>query len=160
MSCTRSKYFLKTIGCQMNTFDSSIYEHILQQYGYTECQSLEEASIIIINTCAVRDKSVQKAASLIGQVAVLKKENPNILLCVVGCASELLHSKASQKKTIGFVYGALNSTSLPDAFYSFLSKKGFPTYFLKQSTNKVPVDQKILPTSLSFLDAILFAPIV
>jgi tRNA-2-methylthio-N6-dimethylallyladenosine synthase len=108
----------------MNSFDSSIYTKILFNYGFEEATEISEASIVLINTCAVRDKSVQKAASYIGEARHLKQENHSLIICVLGCASELLKN-SSHKKSVDFFCGALNSTEATDSFYTLLENKGF-----------------------------------
>ncbi|MDD4028331.1 MAG: tRNA (N6-isopentenyl adenosine(37)-C2)-methylthiotransferase MiaB [Caldisericia bacterium] len=124
MPFTKTKYFIQTIGCQMNSYDSSLYEDILQQHGMIPASTSQEADFIIINTCAVRDKSVQKAASAIGRIHHRKVKKPSILLCVVGCASDLL-AKLSHHNAIDYLHGALNSTQVDSDFLLFLKEQGF-----------------------------------
>ncbi len=126
MPFTKTKYFVLTIGCQMNTYDSSLYEKILQQYGFTPVSRMQNADLVIINTCAVRDRSVQKAASAIGRVCQWKRSKDQVLLCVVGCASDLL-SKLSHHNEIDYIHGALNSTLVDPSFSDFLESHNFHT---------------------------------
>ncbi|MCK5847807.1 MAG: tRNA (N6-isopentenyl adenosine(37)-C2)-methylthiotransferase MiaB [Caldisericia bacterium] len=108
----------------MNSFDSSIYLKVLTDYGFEETSEISESSIVLINTCAVRDKSVQKAASCIGEARHLKQEKPNLIICVLGCASELLKD-SSHKKKVDYFCGALNSSQADSSFYKLLDDKGF-----------------------------------
>jgi tRNA-2-methylthio-N6-dimethylallyladenosine synthase len=108
----------------MNSYDSNLYEKVLQQYGFTPVSRMQNADLVIINTCAVRDRSVQKAASAIGRVCHWKRSNAHLLLCVVGCASDLL-SQLSHHNEIDYIHGALNATMVDPSFTTFLENHGF-----------------------------------
>ena len=77
-----------TFGCQMNVYDS---EHLLQnlsQLGYRATEEQEEADIIILNTCSVRENAAQKVYSMLGRLKFLKRRNPALLLVVAGCVAQ------------------------------------------------------------------------
>jgi len=82
------KYYIFTFGCQMNEHDTETMAAILDMTGYTPAVTAEEADLVILNTCAVRKKPEDKAASLLGRFSALKKENENLVIAVGGCMSQ------------------------------------------------------------------------
>ena len=83
------KLFIQTLGCQMNDTDSKHIQAELEKHkGYSATQSIEDADLIIINTCSVREKPVQKLFSEIGQFNKKKKDGAKIGVC--GCTASHL----------------------------------------------------------------------
>ncbi len=82
------KYLLVTFGCQMNEHDSEVICSILESLGYTAVFTAEEADLIIINTCAVRQKPEDKVSSLLGKFSPLKEENKDLIIAVGGCMTQ------------------------------------------------------------------------
>lgn len=106
------KLFIETLGCQMNSRDT---EHIIAELNthkdYEPTQTLEDADLIIINTCSVREKPVQKLFSEIGQFSKKKKENAKIGVC--GCtASHLGEEIIKRAPSVDFVVGARNVSKI------------------------------------------------
>ncbi len=83
-----NKYYLITLGCQMNEHDSEVICALVENMGYIATTMPEEADLIIINTCAVRKKPEDKVASLLGKFASLKTNKPNLIIAVGGCMSQ------------------------------------------------------------------------
>ena len=81
-------FFIKTFGCKMNIRDSEIMAQKLGEHGYVESASLEDAALIIINTCSIRAKAEQKVFSLLGSLRKSKKQNPEMKICVAGCVAQ------------------------------------------------------------------------
>lgn len=82
------KVYIHTIGCQMNVYDAERIVRALAPAGYRETATLEEADLVIVNTCAIRDKAEQKAFSFIGRLARIKKKQPGLLIGVGGCVAQ------------------------------------------------------------------------
>lgn len=82
------RYYIVTFGCQMNVHDSEIMAGLLESMGYIPAQSLWDADIVLINTCTVRSKPVEKAFSYLGQLHKLKQRNPKMLIGVCGCMAQ------------------------------------------------------------------------
>ncbi len=80
--------FIHTIGCQMNVYDTDRIARALEPAGYRSTATIENADLIIVNTCAIRDKAEQKAFSFIGRLARMKREDPNLLIGVGGCVAQ------------------------------------------------------------------------
>ena len=82
------KLFIHTIGCQMNVYDSERIIRSLEPCGYQHTEQLEEADLVITNTCAIRAKAEQKAFSFIGRLARMKRQSPDLLIGVGGCVAQ------------------------------------------------------------------------
>lgn len=82
------KYYLKTYGCQMNELDGSQMGRLLARQGYAPTDDPEEASVILINTCSIREKASQKVYSDVGRFRSLKLKNPKLVLGVTGCQAQ------------------------------------------------------------------------
>ncbi len=84
-----AKYvYINTMGCQMNVYDSDQIRSRLAPMGYDSTDDLEQADIIIVNTCTIRDKAEQKAFSFLGRLAPLKVRNPNLIIGIGGCVAQ------------------------------------------------------------------------
>ena len=80
--------YIKTIGCQMNVYDSERIEDLLSPLGYEATSSLARADLIIANTCAIRAKAEQKVFSFLGRLARLKESKPDLLIGMGGCVAQ------------------------------------------------------------------------
>jgi tRNA-2-methylthio-N6-dimethylallyladenosine synthase len=79
------KYHIWTEGCQMNVADSQRVSSSLEHLGYSLTETIEEADIIVLNTCVVRQAAEDKAMGRVTSLAPLKKKNPNLVINVMGC---------------------------------------------------------------------------
>ena len=82
------RYLIKTYGCQMNVHESEKIAGQLRAMGYEECENAEDASLIVFNTCCVRENAEQHAYGNIGMYKKLKKNNPELILAVCGCMTQ------------------------------------------------------------------------
>jgi tRNA-2-methylthio-N6-dimethylallyladenosine synthase len=80
--------FIKTFGCQMNEHDSERMLALLEECGYQETARWEEADLILVNTCTVREKPEQKAYSIVGRFQQLKAHNPDAIIGITGCVAQ------------------------------------------------------------------------
>jgi tRNA-2-methylthio-N6-dimethylallyladenosine synthase len=83
------KYFIETFGCQMNELDSEKIAGDLRHHGMEPAMDASEADVIILNTCSVREKAVQKVYARLGEMKGKKSRRPEIVLGVVGCMAQL-----------------------------------------------------------------------
>jgi len=83
-----NKLFIRTFGCQMNVNDSQRMEEVLRARGYQLTSQPEQAQVILINTCTVREKSRTKALSALGRYARLKQDRPDLVLGLAGCVAQ------------------------------------------------------------------------
>ena len=104
------KLFIESYGCQMNFSDSEIVASILANEGYNTTQNLEEADLVLVNTCSIRDKAEQTVRKRLEQYNAVKKINPAMKVGVLGCMAERLKSKfLEEEKIVDMVVG-------PDAY--------------------------------------------
>ncbi|NOY68761.1 MAG: tRNA (N6-isopentenyl adenosine(37)-C2)-methylthiotransferase MiaB [Deltaproteobacteria bacterium] len=82
------KVYINTIGCQMNVYDSGRMVKLLSPMNYVPVDSFYNADLIIVNTCTIREKAVQKAHSFIGRLSGLKKKRPGLIIAVAGCVAQ------------------------------------------------------------------------
>lgn len=104
------KLFIESYGCQMNFSDSEIVASILNEQGYNTTQNLEEADLVLVNTCSIRDKAEQTVRKRLQQYNAIKKINPTMKVGVLGCMAERLKDKfLDEEKIVDLVVG-------PDAY--------------------------------------------
>ena len=83
------RFHVKTMGCQMNEYDSDFLAQSLIQNGFSRENEAHRADLILINTCAVRAKPEQKACSFLGRMAGLKEKNPELVVGMIGCLAQM-----------------------------------------------------------------------
>lgn len=104
------KLFIESYGCQMNLNDSEIVAAILSKEGYNTTHLLEEADLVLVNTCSIREKAEQTIRKRLQQYNHVRKINPNMKIGVMGCMAERLKAKfLEEEKMIDLVVG-------PDAY--------------------------------------------
>jgi tRNA-2-methylthio-N6-dimethylallyladenosine synthase len=82
------KLFIKTYGCQMNVYDSERMAETLQSEGYTRAETVEEADMVLLNTCHIREKASEKLYSDLGRLRPAKLANPDLKIGVAGCVAQ------------------------------------------------------------------------
>jgi tRNA-2-methylthio-N6-dimethylallyladenosine synthase len=82
------KLFIKTFGCQMNVYDSERMAESLGGQGYVETKSQEDADMILLNTCHIREKAVEKVYSDLGRLRKFKDAKPDLKIAVAGCVAQ------------------------------------------------------------------------
>ncbi|GGE24736.1 tRNA-2-methylthio-N(6)-dimethylallyladenosine synthase [Marinithermofilum abyssi] len=120
------KYLIKTFGCQMNVHDSETMAGILELMGYEPTETEADASIILINTCAIRENAEDKVFGEIGRLKTLKTENPELILGVCGCMSqeESVVNRILQKhQFVDLIFGTHNIHRLPHLLQEALFSK-------------------------------------
>jgi tRNA-2-methylthio-N6-dimethylallyladenosine synthase len=104
------KLFIESYGCQMNMNDSEIVAAILDKEGYNTTQILEEADLVLVNTCSIREKAETTVRKRLQKYNAVKKENKNMKVGVLGCMAERLKEKfLEEEKIVDLVVG-------PDAY--------------------------------------------
>ena len=79
---------MDTFGCQMNVADSDRMELLLFHSGYSRTPHMEDADLILVNTCSIREKAEQKIFSLFGGIKSLKEANPDLVMGLTGCLAQ------------------------------------------------------------------------
>lgn len=121
----KTKYlYINTIGCQMNVYDSEQIARGLKSLQYEMTPFLEKADLIIVNTCAIREKAEQKVFSFLGRLAGLKKKRPDLIIGVGGCVAQQEGAKILKRVPyLDLVFGTNAIDRLPNAIQAILSKK-------------------------------------
>lgn len=134
----RGKLYIESYGCQMNFADSEIVASILSKEGFALTNQVEEADLVFLNTCSIREKAEQTIRHRLDQIQPLKKKNPDLLVGVLGCMAERLKTKLlEEEKVVDLVAGPDAYRTLPEliaqagggqkAINTFLSRE--ETYF-------------------------------
>jgi tRNA-2-methylthio-N6-dimethylallyladenosine synthase len=104
------KLYIESYGCQMNFSDSEIVMSILTEQGFDTTSQADQADLILLNTCSIRDNAEQKVRNRLTQFNYIKNKKPSVLIGVLGCMAERLKSKLlEEEKIVDMVVG-------PDAY--------------------------------------------
>ncbi|MBP9999747.1 MAG: tRNA (N6-isopentenyl adenosine(37)-C2)-methylthiotransferase MiaB [Proteobacteria bacterium] len=110
---SNKKFYIKTFGCQMNVYDGLRIAAMLEHHGFERTESISDADIILLNTCAVRAKATDKVYSALGRIRRAKK--PNAIYGIVGCVARESGAGAFRKiKDLNFVLGPQSYHKLPE----------------------------------------------
>ena len=119
------KYHIITYGCQANVRDSETISAILEDMSFTKTDDMNDADIILLNTCAIRENAHNKVFGMIGRIQHLKETKPNILLGVCGCMAQevsVVEELERKKKTVDIVFGTHNIQNLPELISEAIDK--------------------------------------
>jgi len=106
----KKHFYIESYGCQMNFSDSEIVASILNQHGFGATRNYEEADLILLNTCSIREKAEQTVRKRLSEFRKLKEGKPGMLVGVLGCMAERLKTKLlEEEKLVDMVVG-------PDAY--------------------------------------------
>jgi tRNA-2-methylthio-N6-dimethylallyladenosine synthase len=108
------KFYIESYGCQMNFSDSEIVASILQEEGFGATRNMEEANLVLLNTCSIREKAEQTVRNRLQAFRKVKDRNPGMLIGVLGCMAERLKAKLlEEEKLVDMVVGPDAYRSLP-----------------------------------------------
>ena len=93
------KLYIETYGCQMNVGDSEIVVSIMQQEGFRYTESLDEADIVLINTCSIRDNAEQRIWGRLSEMRHRRKLKPSLIIGIIGCMAERLKEQLTEGNT-------------------------------------------------------------
>ena len=112
------KYFVRTYGCQMNEHDSEKINGMLESVGYKKAESYEDADIVILNTCAIRENAHDKVFGFLGVLKHIKDTtNPNLLVGICGCMAQeenVVNEIMTKHPYVDLVFGTHNIHELQD----------------------------------------------
>ncbi|MFY0690421.1 MAG: tRNA (N6-isopentenyl adenosine(37)-C2)-methylthiotransferase MiaB [Paracoccaceae bacterium] len=109
------KLFIKTYGCQMNVYDSERMAEALGEDGYETTDVMEQADMILLNTCHIREKAAEKVYSELGRLRSLKDENPDLKIGVAGCVAQAEGAEIMRRQPlVDLVVGPQTYHRLPD----------------------------------------------
>lgn len=125
------KYFLKTYGCQMNVHDSEEISARLESLGLSKTDSLEEADVAILNTCAIRENAHDKVFGFLGRCKHLKKDKPGLIVGVCGCMAQeenVVNEIMKKHPYIDIVFGTHNINDLQNLIINHNQKQEIDVY--------------------------------
>ena len=120
------KYYLKTYGCQMNVHDSELLKAMLEDMSFSETDTMEDADIILLNTCAIRENAHNKMFGFLGRVKHLKEDKPDIICGICGCMAQeenVVESIRKKYKWVDIVFGTHNLHKLPNILKEAIDEK-------------------------------------
>lgn len=107
--------YVETYGCQMNLADTEVVLSILTTAGYGQTSNLREADVVLVNTCAVRENAEQRVFGRLGDFKRYKKENPGMVIGVLGCMAERLRKDLMQSEShVDLVVGPDEYRRIPE----------------------------------------------
>ena len=107
---TGKKLYVESYGCQMNFSDSEVVASIMTNEGYSTTRNIEEADVVLINTCSIRDNAEQRVRNRLTEFKHRKEQNPDLVVGILGCMAERLKkSLLEEEKLVDLVAG-------PDAY--------------------------------------------
>ena len=152
-SMRSAKILIQTYGCQMNVYDTEIMKRLLFPIGYEFTSSAKSADIILINTCAIREKAEQKVFSYLGRLALLKQNRTNLIIGVCGCIAQNLGKKLIQRAPyVDFVIGTHALFQLPtiiDQVWNQSHRKKVFVDFSDELNELDPTQKPVLESDIS-----------
>ena len=138
--------YIHTFGCQMNVYDSRKMTEVLQPLGFVETQNPENADLIILNTCSIREKAQHKVISALGRYHKYKGKKPNLKIGVGGCVAQQMGRQLLKKAPyLDLVFGSGDLPLLPDLLTQLEQGKG-PQISLDGKDDPLFVESEPLPT--------------
>ena len=127
-------YFIETMGCALNENDSMKYRGIFEAMGITKAANIEEANIVLFNTCCIRENAEDKLFGRLGLLKSRKKESKDMYIAIVGCMTEQGHILEKIKKSYSFVDVVLGTKSM----HKFAEK-----LYIAMKNNKKTIDNNL-----------------
>ncbi len=110
------KYYIRTFGCQMNQHDSEFIEGMLEKLNYKSAEKVDEADIVVVNTCSIRDTAEKKILGFIDSLKLIKRINPALKVVVVGCMvsnAQQVERLVKKRGHINLILGTRSLNKLP-----------------------------------------------
>ena len=109
------RVYVETYGCQMNISDGELMEGLLEDHGYEIAADPEDADVILVNTCAIREHAERRVLGRVGQLSGLKRERPDLVIGVTGCMAQRMgETLLKQAPHVDLVMGPDGYRSLPE----------------------------------------------
>lgn len=133
------KYFLRTYGCQMNVHDSEEIRYYLESLGYEKTDILENADIVVLNTCAIRENAKDKVFGYLGRCKHLKQTKKDLIICLCGCLMQLpneVEGIINNHKFVDIVIGTHNINELPKSIMELNNDQKIEVYSNSNEVNE------------------------
>lgn len=120
-----SKYFINTMGCKLNENDSEKMAGMLENMGYIETNCVDDANLVLFNTCCIRENAEEKVFGKLGELKNLKKKN-DMIICFGGCMSQEPHIIEKIKTSysqVDIIFGTHNFYKFPEMLYKKIQER-------------------------------------
>jgi tRNA-2-methylthio-N6-dimethylallyladenosine synthase len=126
------KVFVETYGCQMNVADSDLIGSVLADAGYAQAARADEADVILVNTCAVREKAEDRVIARAAELGALKRKRPGTVLAIVGCMAEhLKENLADRAPAVDVIAGPDSYRRMPELLAAARQEHAHPLVDVK-----------------------------
>jgi len=144
-------YYIETYGCQMNVSDSELVSSELEKIGYTSSDKIEAADLILLNTCSIREKAEETVHNRLDSLHYLKKNNPKLLIGVIGCmAQNLKNELLSSKPYIDIILGPDSYRKISDIIFD---RNNQIDHIVDTKLSKYEVYENMFPSRKSGVNA-------
>ena len=144
-------YYIETYGCQMNVSDSELVSSELEKIGYTSSDKIETADLILLNTCSIREKAEETVHNRLDSLHYLKKNNPKLLIGVIGCmAQNLKNELLSSKPYIDIILGPDSYRKISDIIFD---RNNQIDHIVDTKLSKYEVYENMFPSRKSGVNA-------
>ena len=143
--------YIESYGCAMNFSDSEIVASILATEGFNTTQTLEEADLVLVNTCSIRDKAEQTIRKRLTEYNKVKKSRPHLKVGVLGCMAERLKDKLlDEEKIVDMVVGPDAYKDLPNLIKEIDSGRDAVNVILSKDETYGDISPVRLNTNVNF----------
>lgn len=126
------RVFVETYGCQMNVADTELIGGVLADAGYAPASRADDADVIIVNTCAVREKAEERVVARAAELGALKRKRPGTVLAIVGCMAEhLKEGLADRAPSVDVIAGPDSYRRMPDLLAAARAEHAHPLVDIK-----------------------------
>jgi len=125
------KYFLRTYGCQMNVHDSEAIRSYLETLGFVNTENIEEANLVVLNTCAIRENARDKVVGFLGKCKYLKRNRDDFKIVLAGCMTQqpdFIENVRKNHKYVDLIIGTHNIHELPKLLMDLEDKQTIEVY--------------------------------
>jgi len=144
-------YFIETYGCQMNVYDSELVASFLEKSGYQSTSDYKNADVIFLNTCSIRDNAENTVHRKLENLAHLKKQNPKMMIGVLGCMAQNLKNDLMESKPyVDVILGPDSYRKIPEILESRNKTNG---HFVDTKLSKFEIYEDLFPTRKSGVNA-------
>jgi len=116
--------YIESFGCQMNKLDTALVGSALQEAGFHLADGLQEADVVLINTCSVRQHAEDRVLSHLGHLKHLKEDRPDLVVGVIGCMAQRLGDKLLEHEAVNIVCGPAQIPQIADLIRQALARHG------------------------------------
>jgi tRNA-2-methylthio-N6-dimethylallyladenosine synthase len=136
------KVHVVTFGCQMNKYDSSLVEGRFKAAGYATTDTMDDADVLLFNTCSVRDHAEERAWSWLGELKRVKERRPDVVIGLMGCMAQRVEDEVFKRAGhVDLVAGTRQFTHLPRMVEELRARRADP--------GRLPRDMRLLATDMA-----------